>query len=278
GTGDGQDGYNAIKEIAKLPWCAGKISLAGNSWLAVSQWFIAAQRPPHLACIAPLEGCSNHLQETFSRGGIPKTRFVALISNTLAGRNMLESDIKMLEKYPDRNAYWDDKRARMDRIQVPAYILGSYFTGLHTVGKWYGLYSKERIDDLQRFVDRYLKGIKNDWEQTPPVRLAVLGFNKPPILDLPFDHLPWHSPFAPTTNVQKLFLSQNKSFQAENDTNYGTLEYKDTETLELLYTFRQSTTLAGPTKLVIHTSCPSQTDFDIYLQLRKRDRSGNDLI
>lgn len=35
-------------------------------------------------------------------------------------------------------AYWDDKRARMDRIEVPAYILGSYSTMIHTIGSFRG--------------------------------------------------------------------------------------------------------------------------------------------
>ncbi|KAI8297952.1 hypothetical protein K4K61_012243 [Colletotrichum sp. SAR11_59] len=299
GTGEGQDGHDAIEEIAKLPWCTGKVALAGNSWLALCQWFIAAERPPHLACIAPFEGCSDHLRETLSRGGIPDKGFSGMINHVINGRNMMEDNIAMLDKFPNCREYWDDKRARMDKIEVPAYILASFSTMLHTIGsfrgfeeiphqkkwiavhatqEWYDLYSKSRIDDLQRFFDRYLKGIENGWEQTPPVRLAVLGYNKPPILDLSFDRLPWHAPYTPTTNVQKLYLTQNKSLQLANEANSSTLEYKDTERLELAYTFQQPTKLAGPTKLVIHTSCPSQTDFDIYVQLRKRDSSGNDLI
>ncbi|KAF5485396.1 Cocaine esterase [Colletotrichum siamense] len=299
GTGEGQDGHDAIEEIAKLPWCTGKVALAGNSWLALCQWFIAAERPPHLACIAPFEGCSDHLRETLSRGGIPDKGFSGMINHVINGRNMMEDNITMLDKFPNCREYWDDKRARMDKIEVPAYILASYSTRLHTVGsfrgfeeiphqkkwiavhatqEWYDLYSKSRVDDLQRFFDRYLKDIENGWEKTPPVRLAVLGFNKPPILDLSFDHLPWLAPYTPTTNVQKLYLTQNKSLQLANEASSSTLEYKDTERLELAYTFQQPTKLAGPTKLVIHTSCPSQTDFDIYVQLRKRDSSGNDLV
>ncbi|KAK2051139.1 alpha/beta-hydrolase [Colletotrichum caudatum] len=268
---EGRDGYDAVEEIAKLPWCTGKVAMAGNSWLAICQWFIAAERPPHLACIAPLEGCSDHLRENVCRGGIPEPTFGEMINATLAGRNMQEDYITMLDKYPHCREYWDDKRARIDRIQVPAYILGSFSTQLHTIGsfrafeeiphqrkwitvhatqEWYDLYTKSRIDDLQRFFDWYLKGIENDWEQTPPVRLAVLGFNKPPILDLPFDHLPWHFPYTPTTCIQKLFLTQNKSLQLKNEAKYSTLDYQDTKRLELSYTFEQLTTLAGPTKLV----------------------------
>lgn len=44
----------------------------------------------------------------------------------------------MLEKYLNCREYWDDKRARMDRIQVPAYILASFSTMLHTIGSFRG--------------------------------------------------------------------------------------------------------------------------------------------
>lgn len=85
GTGEGRDGHDAIEEIAKLPWCTGKVALAGNSWLALIQWFIAAERPPHLACIAPFEGCSDQLRETLCRGGIPDTAFSGMINHVVAG-------------------------------------------------------------------------------------------------------------------------------------------------------------------------------------------------
>lgn len=44
----------------------------------------------------------------------------------------------MQEKYPLTNSYWEDKRANMKQIQVPAYILASYSTGLHILGSFRG--------------------------------------------------------------------------------------------------------------------------------------------
>ncbi|POS71820.1 hypothetical protein DHEL01_v209789 [Diaporthe helianthi] len=272
--------------------------MAGNSWLAASQWLVAAERPPHLACIAPFEGHSDHLRETLCRGGIPSTMFSKMIKSTLAGRGQQEDDVAMLERDPNCREYWDDKRARIDRIQVPAYILGSFSTLLHTIGsfrgfeeiphqakwiavhatqEWYDLYSKARTDDLHKFFDRYLKGIQNDWEKTPPVRLSILRYNKPAILDMPLDKLPWHEPFAPGTTLQRLYLSHDKTMKPLNDGNPTTLEYKGVDLLEFAHTFQESTALVGPTKLVIHTACPSQNDFDIYAQIRKRGSDGSEL-
>ncbi|KAJ0308771.1 hypothetical protein COL516b_003320 [Colletotrichum fioriniae] len=285
GTPEGQDGHDAIESIAKLPWCTGKVAMAGNSWLALCQWYIAAERPPHLACIAPLEGASDHMRESLCRGGIPSIGFGSMINNVVRGRGRQENSVEMLLKHGQGlRAYWDDKRARMDRIEVPAYILGSYSTMLHTIGSFRGFEEishqnkcQERTDDLQKFFDRYMKGIDNGWEKTSPVRLAVLGYNKPPAIDLPFNSLPWLSPSATNTKLQRLYLGADKTLQQSNDNGATTLGYEGTETVVFTHTFSKSMKLLGPTKLVVHVSCPSATNFDVYAQLRKRDASGTDL-
>ena len=53
GTQESEDGYDLIEWTAEQSWCNGKVSMTGNSWLAISQWFIAALKPPHLTAIAP---------------------------------------------------------------------------------------------------------------------------------------------------------------------------------------------------------------------------------
>lgn len=44
----------------------------------------------------------------------------------------------MLKRHPLMHEYWEDKRARIDRIKVPAYILASFSTMLHTEGSFRG--------------------------------------------------------------------------------------------------------------------------------------------
>lgn len=38
GTQEGRDGYDSIEWIAEQPWCNGKVTMAGNSWLGTTQW------------------------------------------------------------------------------------------------------------------------------------------------------------------------------------------------------------------------------------------------
>ena len=55
-----------------------------------------------------------------------------------AGEGQQEDVTAMLERYPLMHEYWEDKRARINRIQVPAYILASFSTMLHTEGSFRG--------------------------------------------------------------------------------------------------------------------------------------------
>jgi len=136
GAQDGRDGYDAIEHVHKLDWCTGKVALAGNSWLAMSQWFIAAENPPHLTCFAPWEGASDFYRDTLCRGGVPYPCDLMwnLLETTMIGRGQAESALGMLNKYPLYNDYWEDKCAKLDQIKIPAYVLASYSSALHTTG------------------------------------------------------------------------------------------------------------------------------------------------
>ena len=88
GSAEGRDGYDAIEHIARLPWCTGAVGLVGNSWLAMAQYHIAAQQPPHLKCIAPLEGLSDMYRESLCRGGVPSPIFFRAIMQCLSGQRV----------------------------------------------------------------------------------------------------------------------------------------------------------------------------------------------
>lgn len=65
----------------------------------------------------------------------------------MVGRGKAEAVIKMLQKYPLYNEYWEDKRAKLEKINVPAYVLASYSSSLHTSGSIAGfneISSKEK--------------------------------------------------------------------------------------------------------------------------------------
>ena len=75
GAQDAEDGHDVVELLAKLPYCNGNIGMAGNSALAISQYFIAATQPPSLKAIAPWEGLGDMYREQFNRGGVYVWRF-----------------------------------------------------------------------------------------------------------------------------------------------------------------------------------------------------------
>ncbi len=68
---DGSDCHDIIEWLAEQSWCSGKVGMSGTSYLAVSQWFTAAEQPPHLAAINPWEGVSDVYRDLVMRGGMP---------------------------------------------------------------------------------------------------------------------------------------------------------------------------------------------------------------
>jgi hypothetical protein len=64
------DGYDIIETVAAQPWVAhGKVGMTGLSYPGITQMFVAAQHPPHLAAISPLSVIGN-TYTTARPGGI----------------------------------------------------------------------------------------------------------------------------------------------------------------------------------------------------------------
>ncbi|KAH0592484.1 hypothetical protein MHUMG1_09755 [Metarhizium humberi] len=296
----GRNGYDVVEYLATFAWSNGRVALVGNSWLAMVQWFIAAEQPPHLACIAPLEGSSDIYRESLCRGGVPYTAFWSYLEQCLFGRHKAEDPVAMLRKYPLQNEYWADKRADMSRIRVPAYILASYSTALHTLGsfrgfeeishekkwlrvhatqEWYDLYSDECVEDLQLYFDYYLKDRKNGWGNMPRVRLSVLRFNAEPEHNHVFTDWP-----IPETKNTTLYLTQDNRLHESPSAAETSLSYQsDLPTLEVdaqeeelsfEYTFTRRTYLIGYPRVVLHMSTTDSDDMDVFVSLRKADASG----
>ncbi len=194
GTAEGRDCAELIDWAGTRDWCNGKVGMTGNSWLAMSQWFAGAERPEHLACLAPWEGLTDVYRQLACVGGIPEVGFMDYLVNIRLGPGRVEDLLAMMRDYPMMNAYWEDKIPDLSRIEVPVYVtagwshfhlLGSIeafrriptplkWLRVHREFEWIDYYLPECLEDLRRFFDRYLKGIRNGWELTPPVRIDVM--------------------------------------------------------------------------------------------------------
>ena len=300
GTQEAEDGYDVIEWAAKQPWCNGNVGMAGNSHLAIVQWFIAALQPPSLKAIAPWEGCGDLYREQFARGGIyGGDLFDHLITKyMLKGRNGIESFRKMFQQHPHANDWWNDKRPDMTKITVPTYITGTYTNTMHGMGairgwlevnspdkwlrwhpwqEWYDLWGNEegRVE-LLSFFDRYLKNIENGWESTPRVRMSMLKFGEEAPVeniieeDFPPSRTEYRKAYLTPTGLtfEKPLIPEEALSYASQDENAG---------LTFKHTFSEPVKLMGIPKAVLYMHCDDLDDMDVFIVLEKLSKSGERL-
>lgn len=293
GTGEGRDGADLIEWIAQQPWSSGKVGLTGNSWLGLSQWFIAAERPGHLAAIAPWEGAGDYYREILARGGIPDPGFTSWVLDKLSGQGMLEDVPEMLAKYPLMNAYWRDKAAQFEKIDVPAYVVASWSSPLHVPGtfdgyrriqskdkwlrvhnsmEWPDYYDPTNLEELRRFFDRYLRGVDNGWEATPKVRVSILD---PGGVDEVNKVI---SGWPPKVSHTTLYLdAADGSLRREPPAKDAVMRYNSTDQRgRAVFEFHvtEDVDLLGYAALKLWVSADPARDMDLFVQITKVSSRG----
>lgn len=294
GTQDGMDGYDFIEWAAEQEWCNGRCGLAGNSCVAMTQWRIASQQPPHLACFAPWEGTSDMYRESLYEGGIPATTFVGMVNKEAVGPNFIDNTALNAEKYPFIDCpYWKDKDPIWNKITQPVYITACWnhfhlrgsingfrkvkskkkWLRAHRNFEWPDAYSNENLQDLERFFARYLKLERNGWELTPRVRIEVQDvgeflFQK----DRPEENFP-----LKRTQYQKLYLdASDMSMKAEPVAAQAMAAYESADgEVTFDYKFPEDTELTGYMKLRLYVAAESYNDMDLFVNVQKLDTQGN---
>lgn len=282
-----EDGYDFIEWAAAQPWSNDKVGMAGNSWLAASQWFIAAEQPPHLAAIAPWEGFCDCYRDVAMRGGLPMTAFPEVILTTFAGENLAEDLPRMIVENPQMNAYWQDKIADLARIRIPAYVVASYTNHAHTHGtfaafrglaskekwlrvnntnEWLDFYTLKYTAELLQFFNRYLKDEQNGWEATPRVRICVLDDGHEDIVDRAEADFPLSQTEYKPLYLQANQLSDNPLAAAD------TLSYDALQgCAEFSYQFATDTELTGYMKLKLWVQADGSDDMELAVTVEKRN-------
>ena len=293
GKQDAEDGYDAVEWIAAQDWSNGRVGMFGNSGLAMCQWFIAAEQPPHLAAIAPWEGTSDMYREFVSENGIPAPGFMEFVASMGRSRSGLAEDyLAMLREYPTWNGYWQSKIPEFDRIVVPAYVTGGYshvhmrgvgtaWSGMGSEHKWLRLhrdfewpdtYSWWNMEDLKRFFDRYLKGIRNGWEMTSRVRLDVMDAyefdfqTSRPEADFPI----------PRTEYPRFHLdAATASMSPQAPTASSSISYP-AESGEAVFDlrFEEDTEITGYIKARLWVEADGHDEMDLFLTVLKLDADG----
>ncbi|WP_406314442.1 CocE/NonD family hydrolase [Streptosporangium sp. NBC_01639] len=293
-----RDCHDLIEWLAVQEWCTGKVAMSGTSYLAVSQWFTAAEQPPHLAAINPWEGVSDVYRDLVMRGGMPDTGFARQLRDySFRGNNRKEDIIAEAERYPLMNELWENKIPRFDRITVPAYVVASYSNTLHTAGtfrawrrmaspdkwlrihnsqEWPDYYAEANREDLRRFFDHYLKGEDNGWEQTPRVRYSVLDLHGGDRVDIAAQEFP------PTdvTSAKYYLDGRSRALVTAAPAQEATALYdvgSNPDAVSFVTRFDQETVLVGYPKAHLYVEARGADDMDLFILLQKLDAHSTPL-
>lgn len=287
-----EDGYDFIEWAGEQSLSNGKFGLSGNSWLAASQWYIAAEQPPHLAAIAPREGFSDLFREVSNPGGTPAPGFLEGILTTFAGYNFAEDLPRMAVDNVLVNDYWNDEVARLEDIVVPAHVVASCTNVLHTHGtfesyrrisspekwlrvhnssEWSDYYDSAHVAELTSFFDKYLKGLDNDWASTPEVRISILDPRGGNTLDVVEED--WPVPgITPTT----LYLADNSSLATGLSTVENIYTYNATASdgITLAYRMPETIDIISYMKLRLWVEASGSDDMELTVTVQKLDANG----
>ncbi|KEF54830.1 uncharacterized protein A1O9_09272 [Exophiala aquamarina CBS 119918] len=305
GNQEAQDIWDVIDWLSQQPWCNGSVVMAGNSWLAISQInFTSRMSHPALKAIAPWESYTDPYRHFTARGGRPHIPgFHKIIAGGFAGPEGVENIVAMLTLHPLYDDYWEAKRIPVENINnIPLYVLASYSSMLHTNGsfqtfreakttrkwlrvhpyqEWYDLYRDDINDELQRYFDHYAKGVQNGWEEnTPPVRLSLLGFDHASpaktVLERPEKRYPLERQQLTTFYLD----ASTSSLHKVNPTNEASVQYEAhhlSDSADFRLFFDADVELAGPSLATVFMSTPDSTDMDIVVQIRKINSNGEPL-
>ncbi|MDG2333230.1 MAG: CocE/NonD family hydrolase [Myxococcota bacterium] len=274
----------AIDWIGTREWCTGSVGLSGVSYLAISQYGVAAGQgeygvPKCLKAISPWEGVRDLYREMFFEGGIQELGFPVFWWHTEVKPTINCSEEEFIEIegqlpqymgaiHPFYDEYWQSKVPPVADIELPMLICASFSDqGLHTRGsfgifrearsrqkwvythrrlKWDAYYSPEVQAITKLFFDHFVKGEEgNDFLEQPPVRLEVRA-SRDEIHEVRGES-EW--PLA-RTRYEKWFLAEDLSLESTAVVDAGEAVY-DARSGELRFrrVFGRDTELTGYMKL-----------------------------
>lgn len=288
------DVYDLIEWAGTQPWSNGRVGMSGVSYLAIVQWRAAGEHPPHLAAINPWEGVSDRYREMAYHGGIPENRFGPMWRSRRVpySHQRVEDTVAMYAEHPLWDGYWQSKTPDLSRVEVPAFVVASWSDqGLHTRGtlegfkriasqrkwllvhgrkKWQFYYQPENVEKLRLFFDRFLKGIENEVDRWPTVRLEVRErFYEGEVRD----EKDW--PLARTV-YEELYLDGGSGgmgpLKAGSE---AVVTYAATTgRARFTYRFNTPTELVGHMKLRLWVEADGAEDMDLFVGLQKLDAFG----
>lgn len=298
---DAEDYAEVIGWMADQPWSSGKVGLLGVSYLAMTQWRVAALKPRGLAAIIPWEGATDLYREFAFHGGIPETRFNELWfkRRILAGRHRgsppPEPYLALKAEHPFDDAYWAAKRPDLEDIEVPALVCANWSDQcLHTRGslegfrrirspskwlythgrrKWEVFYGEDATKIQGEFFDCFLKGTANGFSGTPSVRLEVRnGGGRYSVRH--------ESCWPPPGLEDTLFLCSARQILCRalpSEPSGISYDTRRNSKASYAYRFETDVEITGPMRLHLWISADDADDADVFATVHKVDTNGKEV-
>lgn len=178
---EAEDTYDLVQWIAAQPWSDGNVVMLGVSYLAISQYAVAALQPPALRAICPWEGFTDAYRDLMFPGGVPEIGFSRLWSRNLSRDTRQSHDLARMQKaHPLRDDFWRSRAPDLSAIKVPMLVCGSFSDNnlhsrgsvrafvhggsdharlyTHRGGKWTTFYSEAALAEQLKFFRDVLDG------------------------------------------------------------------------------------------------------------------------
>jgi predicted acyl esterase len=290
---EGRDVHDLVEWAAVQPWSNGRVGLLGVSYLAITQWAAAAERPPHLAAICPWEGFTDVYRDFARPGGVLEKGFrrlwVALLRRA-AGRVKGRGAVTFGRESTRRalfDAWWADRNRDIERIDVPALVCASFsdhnlhsrgsFEGFRRISstdkwlythrgpKWATFYSDPARQQQTRFFDHYLRDEDNGWPHEPRVRMEVREDATTIASVRGEDEWPPRG-----TRGVPLHLHPRGLLERTPPDRPGTVTFDARRgRTRFALTFDDDTEIVGPMRLRLHASLQGANDINVFAGIRK---------
>ncbi len=205
-----QDGYDLVEWLARQPWSNGSVAMIGDSYFAMIQYLVAAQKPPHLRCIVPYDGMTDIYRGMCYQGGLFRRGFFSgwaadvfcqcLWPGPMEGKLPPANFIIDVASRPNDGPYYWMRSAwsKMEDIEVPILNIVVQHGAQHSLGqlKSYPMikapkkllivpptkganvlfrHNKPLNEQILRWLDYWLKGINTGIMNDPEVAIFDTG-------------------------------------------------------------------------------------------------------
>ncbi|OMC17075.1 hydrolase [Mycobacterium sp. SP-6446] len=281
---EAEDTYDLVQWIADQPWCDGNVVMLGVSYLAISQYAVAALRPPALRAICPWEGFTDAYRDLAYPGGVRECGFTRMWSRNLSrDTRQTYALVSMQDEHPLRDDFWRSLAPDLSAITVPMLVCGSFSDNnlhsrgsvrafmqagsaharlyTHRGGKWATFYSEDaRAEQLNFF-----RGVLDGAPASRSVRLEVREDRD--TIAAVREEADW--PLA-RTRWRPLYLGAAGALAPERPAGAGRVAFETlSRAAAFSYTFSVQTELTGPMVARLWVELDGCDDANLFVGVEK---------